>query len=98
MALFDKHRAMALKRVLAVEFEDMEGALAVFEGPTGSTLINQRNQKALAGLREQLKGGQRKIAIFYGGAHMPDMQKHLGEDFHLRKTSVRWIPAWNLKE
>ena len=34
-ALFDKNRALALKRVMAEQFEDMEGSLMALDGPEG---------------------------------------------------------------
>jgi hypothetical protein len=97
-ALLDKNRAMVLKRLMAEQFEDLEGPMAAIEGPNGSTLVSQRNKVALDVLRQQIKAGKRKIAIFYGAAHMPDMQKRLQDDFRLEPVSTRWLPAWDLKD
>ena len=97
-ALFDKNRALALKRVMAEQFEDMEGSLMALDGPEGSTLIGQRNKVALDGLRKQIAAGKRKIAIFYGAGHMTDMQKRLRDDFGLVPAGdPRWLVAWDLK-
>jgi len=97
MAFFDKNRALALKRVMAEQFEDMEGSLVALEGPDGSTLISERNKVALEVLRQQMEAGKRKIAIFYGAGHMPDLQKRLGDQFGLVLQSTRWLAAWNMK-
>ena len=97
-ALFNKNRPLALKRLMAEQFEDMEGELAALEGPEGSTLISRRNKVALEGLRKQFAAGKRKIAIFYGAGHMNDMQKRLLRDFGLVPTSTRWLMAWDLKD
>ena len=97
LALFDKNRALALKRVLAEQFEDLEGSLLALDGPDGSTIISERNKVALGVLRKQLAAGKKKIAIFYGAGHMPDLQKRLGKDFNLTPTGTRWLVAWNLK-
>ncbi len=98
MALFDKNRALALKRALAEQFTDSEEALAAIDGPRGSTLISGRNQKAMAVLKKQLSGGPKKIAIFYGAAHMPDFEKRLSKELAMRPMDTRWLVAWNLKE
>ena len=66
---------------MAEQFEGMDGELSALEGPEGSTLISGRNEVALDGLRKQIAAGKRKIAIFYGGGHMADMQKRLEADF-----------------
>ncbi len=97
LALFDKNRALALKRVLAEQFENSEGAMTALEGPAGSTLISGRNTVALEVLRKEIAAGKRKIAIFYGAAHMPDLQKRLRSEFGLTPTGIRWLVAWNLK-
>ncbi len=98
MALFDKNQALALKRVMAEQFEGFQGSLDVLEGPKGSTLIAERNRSALNVLRKQIAAGKQKLAIFYGGAHMPDFQKRLRDDFGLVRLSERWLTAWDLKE
>jgi hypothetical protein len=97
MALFNPNRAMALKRVLAEQFEEMEGSISAIEGPDGSTLIAERNKVALEVLRKQIEAGHQKIAIFYGGGHMSHFQKELKEQFDLVPVETRWLVAWDLK-
>jgi hypothetical protein len=97
LALFDENRALAIKRVLAEQFEDLEGSLNAIEGPDGSTLISERNKVALEVLREQIAAGKQKLAIFYGAGHMSDFERRLGEDFDLVPVSTRWLTAWDLR-
>ncbi len=96
LALFNKDRALALKRVLAEQFQDMEGALGAIEGPDGSTLISERNKVALEVLREQIDAGKQKLAVFYGAGHMSDFEERLDADFDLVPVSRRWLVAWDL--
>ncbi|MBN2295608.1 MAG: hypothetical protein JXM70_24470 [Pirellulales bacterium] len=98
MALFDKNRALALKRVMAGQFQDMGGVLAVLDGPNGSTLITERNKVALAVLKKQLATGTKKVAIFYGAGHLPDMAKRLEDDFGMKPKDTRWLRAWDLRD
>ncbi len=97
LAFFDKNRALALKRVLAEQFEDLEGSLLALDGPDGSTIISERNKVALGVLRKQLAAGKKRIAIFYGAGHMPDLHRRLRDDFGLATTRTRWLAAWNLQ-
>jgi hypothetical protein len=97
MALFDSDRAMALKRVMAEQFQSMDGMLSAVEGADGSTLISERNKVALEVLRKQIGEGKKKLAIFYGGGHMPDFDKRLRDQFNLVPSSTRWLVAWDLK-
>jgi len=97
-ALFDKNRALALKRVMAEQFEEMGGSLMVFDPPEGSALITDRNKAAMQVLHKQIEAGKRKIAIFYGGAHMPDFDQRLQKELALKPTSTRWLVAWDLTD
>ena len=86
-----------LKQMLAEQFENMEATMLALEGPKGSSLISERNKVALAGLREQVKLGKRRIAIFYGAGHLPDLERRLLTEFGLKRDSERWLLAWDLK-
>jgi hypothetical protein len=97
LALFDKNRALALKQLMAEQFLDNDDSLAALEGPHGSTLISARNAVVIKSLRAQIAAGKRKIAIFYGAGHMPDLQKRLREAFALQPVDTRWLTAWDLK-
>jgi hypothetical protein len=97
MSLFDsKKRSMTLKRLFAEQLQSMGGMTTALEGPKGSTLITGRNKIALDVLRKQIDDGKKKIAVFYGGGHMPDLDKHLRDDFNLVPDETRWLTAWDL--
>ncbi|MFO0870801.1 MAG: hypothetical protein U0935_17880 [Pirellulales bacterium] len=96
-ALFAKDRPLRLKRVLAAQFEDVDASLAALDGPQGSTLITQRNRKALQVLDRELRAGRRRIAIFYGAGHMVDFEKRLLADYGLKRGATEWLTAWNME-
>lgn len=96
MALFSSQRSLALKRLFAEELEDIDGLTLALGGEQGSSLVEERNKVALAELRRQLAAGKHKIAVFYGGAHMPDVERRLTSDFGLSVRSVRWLVAWDM--
>jgi hypothetical protein len=98
MALLDPNRALALKRVMSEQFQDMDGALSAIQGESGSAIITDRNQAALEVLEEQIDAGKKKIAIFYGGGHMPDFEQRLRKDFGLVPVETRWLTAWDMKD
>jgi hypothetical protein len=96
MALFSKDRATTLKIAMAQQFEHLEGQLAVLDGPDGSTILTERNRKCFEVLEKQLQAGKKSIAIFYGAAHLPDMQRRLLAD-GFQRSSEDWLPAWQLQ-
>jgi hypothetical protein len=97
LGLFSKNRAVVLKQIMAEQFVDMGGTITALEGPKGSALLTDRNRVALEVLQREIDKGKKKIAVFYGGAHMPDFDKHLRADFGLRPEKTRWLPAWDLQ-
>ncbi len=97
LALFDKNRKLALKRICAEQFEDSEGSLMALEGRHGSTLISGRNQVALAVLRKEIAAGKEKIAILYGARAHAEFPNPAAREFGLSPISTRWLVAWNLR-
>jgi hypothetical protein len=95
-AMFAEDRAMRLKKVMAEQFEDMEQMMVGIDGPDGTTLITGRNQAALKVLRKNIDDGKKRLGIFYGAGHLPDMDKRLREEFNLQPVEVRWLTAWDM--
>lgn len=98
LALFSPDRSFKLKRVMAQQFEDLGGTMSVLEGPKGSTIIGERNRKAFEVLKKEIAAGKKKIAVFYGAGHLPDMEKRLAADFELHPGDVKWLEAWDLRQ
>jgi hypothetical protein len=91
-------RQLRLRRLMAEQFSDMEALTAAFGGEEGSTLITDRNAAALDVLRQQIGKGHRRLAIFYGAAHMDDFDERLREDFGLQPGKTVWLEAWDLED
>ncbi|CAI0543279.1 unnamed protein product [Linum tenue] len=62
-----------------------------------SVIIGERNRVALEALKRAMDDGQNKIAILYGGGHMPDLGRRLREEFDLVPSRVQWITAWSIE-
>ena len=97
-AMFATDRARMLKIAIAKQFQSMESMLSGMSGPEGSTLITERNKRALEVLRKQQRMGKRKLGIFYGAGHLNDMNDRLIKDFHMQPVGITWMEAWNLRE
>jgi hypothetical protein len=91
-------RQVKLRRMMAEQFTDMDVLTSAFGGEEGSTLITDRNAAALRVLRRQIAKGDKRIAIFYGAAHMDDFDRRLREDFALQPRETTWLEAWDLRE
>lgn len=97
-AMFSPNRASALKRAMAPQFVDMEMMMFLVDGPKGSTLISARNQKAIDILIEKVNQGKKKIAIFYGAGHLPDLERRVVKQLKLKRSETRWLQAWDLRK
>lgn len=62
-----------------------------------SVIIGERNKAAIEALRRAIDDGHRRIAILYGGGHMPDLGRRLREEFDLVPSQVQWITAWSIR-
>ena len=97
-ALVSPTRSVELKYLLARQFNEMERLTAGLDANGGSVILTDRNKVALQVLRKQLKGGKKNLAIFYGAAHLPDMEKRMIEKMGFERKGARWVAAWNLPE
>lgn len=60
-----------------------------------SVIIGDRNDACLKVLDAEVKAGKKKLGIFYGAAHFPDMEKDLLKAGY-KKTAHRWLTAWDI--
>jgi hypothetical protein len=97
VALFSGNREHDLKVIAAQQFTEMETVMKAIEGDSGSTIVSERNLKALKVLRQEIEKGHKTFAIFYGAAHMPEMEKVLMKEFKLKPDQVNWVDAWDLR-
>ncbi len=83
------------KRSLAPLLSEAEGFVTKLEGKDGTVVISERNKIVMNSVEEQLAKGHRKIAVFYGAGHMPDLQSRL-ETAGFSESGTEWISAWNI--
>lgn len=62
-----------------------------------SVIIGERNRAATEALQTAINKGHNKIAILYGGGHMPDLGRRLKDEFDLVPSRVKWVTAWSIK-
>lgn len=62
-----------------------------------SVIIGERNRAATEALRRAIEQGHKRVAILYGGGHMPDLGRRLREEFDLVPSEVRWVTAWSIR-
>ena len=85
-----------VKRYMALQFDDMDNQMKAFGGGLGRLIVEDRNTACFDVLSTQIKGGKTRLGIFYGAAHLPDMEKRLVKmGFH--KTGSEWLEAWLLR-
>ena len=97
-SLLSSDRVYRVRRIAAVELAKANEGTA-FAGADGtSTIITERNIKALEVLSKQLKSGKTRIGIFYGAGHFPDMEERLIKEFGFTRLSEKWVTAWQLRD
>jgi len=95
-ALFSPNFAVDMKYIFAKQFQEMERISAGLDTDEGSVILTERNDVALKVLKKELASGHKKLSIFYGAAHLPDMKEKLIKDFGYQQTGTKWVTAWDL--
>ncbi|KAH7658343.1 hypothetical protein IHE45_17G081600 [Dioscorea alata] len=62
-----------------------------------SVIIGERNRAATEALQRAIDNGYKRIAVLYGGGHMPDLGRRLREEFDMVPSQVQWITAWSIQ-
>ena len=96
MALFNKNRTLALKRAMAEQFEDIDGAMAVLDGPKGSTLISQHNDGA-GGPQEADRRRQAKDRHLLWRRPHGRHGEASPRRFRAKAREIQWLRAWDMK-
>ena len=86
----------AFKIILAYEMTNLDTLQEILGEDADSTVIGARNQRAVDVLKGQLDGGAKRVAIFFGVAHMPDMEQRVISQLDLIYLDTTWIDAWRL--
>ena len=84
-----------LKRELVHTLGAGDDQVAALAGE--SVIISDRNAKCLEVLAREVEAGKKKLGIFYGAAHFPDMVKRLAEAGWVQ-TGTEWMTAWDIGE
>jgi hypothetical protein len=84
------------KLLIARQLGDIEAGAMGLKGLNGTVILTERNKTVLTALKDALKGGKKRIAIFYGAAHMPDLSKQI-EAMGFKPVETTWYQAWDVK-
>ncbi|MEK0450267.1 MAG: hypothetical protein RL088_2535 [Verrucomicrobiota bacterium] len=85
-----------LKVVMARSLAGADKLLEKIEGDSGTVILTERNKVALGVLEKQLAAGKKNLGIFYGAAHLADMEARMVK-MGFERTGEKWITAWDIK-
>lgn len=60
-----------------------------------NVIISDRNAKCMQVLEREIAVGKKKLGIFYGAAHFPDMERRLFA-LGFERVSEKWLTAWRV--
>lgn len=91
-------RFYRIRRIAAAQLAKAEDT-EMFAGPDGSsTIITERNKKCLDVMHQQLRGGKKRVGIFYGAGHFPDMEQRMTDEYGFKRQAEKWVIAWHLRK
>lgn len=62
-----------------------------------SVIIGERNRVATEKIKGAINRGYKRIAVLYGGGHMPDLGRRLREELNMVPSDVQWLTAWSIR-
>jgi len=95
-AMISSDQDDSLKTLIAYEMTNMDQVQDILGEDSESTIIGARNQRAIDVLLSEIEGGAKRIGIFYGVAHMPDMEERLYDQLSFMHQETKWVDAWQL--
>ena len=95
--LLSPNSAAEFKMSLAKVLDQMESVTAAMEGNNPSAILGGRNDVVVKKIREVLASRkQRRIAVVFGGGHMPGIERALVGELKAKPVSEEWLPAWTM--
>jgi hypothetical protein len=95
--LLSPNSAAEFKMSLAKVLDQMESVTAAMEGNNPSAILGGRNDVVVKKIREVLANKkQRRIAVFFGGGHMPGIERALVNELKAKPVSEEWLAAWTM--
>ena len=95
-AMLNPGKDDSFKTMIAYEMINIEQVQDILGEDSGSAVIGARNQRAIDVLKREIDAGARHIGIFYGVAHMPDLEERLADQLNLSYEKTDWVDAWKL--
>jgi len=95
--LMSRDSAAEFKKALAKMLAQTESLTATMEGENGSAILSGRNEVVGRKIKEVLANKkQRRIAVFYGCAHMAGIEASLIKDMKAKASGEEWLAAWTM--
>lgn len=94
-ALASPDSASALKLVMAKQFDSADVLLDAAESEGSTVILTERNKHVMKVISEQIAAGKKKLGVFYGAAHLADLERRLIEEGY-RKQANEWVTAWDI--
>ena len=85
-----------LKVAMARSLASADTLLDAIEGEDGTVILAGRNKVALKVLEKETAAGKKNLGIFYGAAHLPDLESRLVK-MGYERTAEKWFTAWDIK-
>jgi len=93
--LMSENRSREWKKIIGKQMKDIGDMAAALDKDGSSVILTERNKHAIKVLNRSITKGAKTLGLYYGAAHMPDLEKRLAQ-MGFKKTKVVWLAAWNM--
>lgn len=98
LSVLSSDRQYRVRRIAAVEMVKASTGDTFATSDGTSTIITERNIKALNVLRRELKRRKnQELGLFYGAGHFADMEQRMVDELGFERVAEDWVTAWELR-
>jgi hypothetical protein len=91
-----RREQILIKRFMARGMLESDSFIETIGGDDGLALIDDRNKAVVDVVRREIANGRRRLAVFYGVAHLRDLHDRLTKELGFEIVAVEWLPAWSI--
>jgi len=98
LSVLTSNRKYRIRRIAAMEMIKANDGDVFVRADGTSTIITERNVKALDVLRRELGNHENnRLGLFYGAGHFRDMEERMIDELGFERVGEEWITAWQLR-
>jgi hypothetical protein len=97
-AMMSNDSADRMKMIFGKQLSSAEVMIEDIEAMGDTVILTERNKVLFERLKRALSDGGKNLAVFFGAAHLRDVERMLVGELGFRRVQIEWVNAWDIKK